>query len=494
MENNHYFTIKSTLKILLNSKIKILLIFAVIVTSVIGCVMEIPDDNESKFVRPGVKIDLPEIIKKGKITILAENSSTTYFYYKGKEMGFEFELLKIFADEIGVELEIKVVKNLDSLISMLNRGDGDLIACNYTITRERSKDINFSKSFIQTPQVLIQRKPEGWKDMKESEWKTLLINNPSELARKHIQVWKNSSYYQRLSHLQEEIGDTIFIDGVDGKIGGEELIEMVSEGLIDYTITERNVAKVNQQFFDNLYTEVEMSVKQKMAFGIRKSSPLLKLRLDQWLEKFKSKSTFKYISKKYFNMKHVRKNNGTNYAFLNKNSISKFDAFFKSAGEYSGWDWRLIAAVSYQESHFNPNALSFGGAYGMMQFMPSTGPTYGVFPDSPPEIQILGGSKKLMADEKYWMKVPNELQRKKFALASYNAGRGHILDAQRLAEKHGLNPLIWDDNVEKMLLNLAKKEYYQDDVVRHGMMKTKITYNYVNEVMERYFQWVTIYN
>ena len=110
--------------------------------------MEIPDDNESKFVRPGVKIDLPEIIKKGKITILAENSSTTYFYYKGKEMGFEYELLKIFADEIGVELEVKVVKNLDSLISMLNRGDGDLIACNYTITRERSKDINFSKSFI----------------------------------------------------------------------------------------------------------------------------------------------------------------------------------------------------------------------------------------------------------------------------------------------------------------------------------------------------------
>ncbi len=494
MENNHYFTIKSILKILLNSKIKILLIFAVIITSLVGCVMEIPDDNESKFVRPGVKIDLPEIIKKGKITILAENSSTTYFYYKGKEMGFEYELLKIFADEIGVELEVKVVKNLDSLISMLNRGDGDLIACNYTITRERSKDINFSKSFIQTPQVLIQRKPEGWRDMKESEWKTQLINNPSELARKHIQVWKNSSYYQRLSHLQEEIGDTIFIDGVDGKIGGEELIEMVSEGLIDYTITERNVAKVNQQFFDNLYTEVEMSVKQKMAFGIRKSSPLLKLRLDQWLEKFKSKSTFKYISKKYFNMKHVRKDNGTNYAFLNKNSISKFDAFFKSAGEYSGWDWRLIAAVSYQESHFNPNALSFGGAYGMMQFMPSTGPTYGVFPDSPPEIQILGGSKKLMADEKYWMKVPNELQRKKFALASYNAGRGHILDAQRLAEKHGLNPLIWDDNVEKMLLNLAKKEYYQDDVVRHGMMKTKITYNYVNEVMERYFQWVTIYN
>jgi len=68
------------------------------------------------------------------------------------------------------------------------------------------------------------------------------------------------------------------------------------------------------------------------------------------------------------------------------------------------------------------------------------------------------------------------------------------LDAQRLAEKHGLDPLVWDDNVEKMLLNLAKKEYYQDEVVRHGMMKTRITFNYVNEVMERYFEWVSVYN
>lgn len=456
--------------------------------------MDKTDEIEQKFIRPDVEIDLPEILQKGKITILAENSSTTYFYYKGREMGFEYELLKIFADEIGVELEIKVVKNLDSLITMLNRGEGDLIACNYTITRERSKDIDFSKSFIETPQVLIQRKPDGWKDMKKDEWESQMIKNPSELAQKKVQVWKNSSYYQRLTHLQEEIGDTIYIEGVDGKIGGEELIEMVSKGLIDYTVTESNVAKVNQQFFDNLYTKVEMSVEQKMAFGLRKSSPLLKIKLNEWLKKFKTKSTFKYISKKYFNRKHVRRGSGPNYAYLNSTSISKFDDFFRKAGEHSGWDWRLIAAVSYQESHFNPDAHSFGGAYGMMQFMPSTGPTYGVFPDSPPEIQILGGAKKLMADEKYWMKVPNELERKKFALASYNAGRGHILDAQRLAKKHGLDPLVWDDNVEQMLLNLAKKEYYQDEVVRHGMMKTRITYNYVREVMERYFEWVTIYD
>jgi membrane-bound lytic murein transglycosylase F len=168
-------------------------------------------------------------------------------------------------------------------------------------------------------------------------------------------------------------------------------------------------------------------------------------------------------------------------------------AFFKKAAEKTGWDWRMIAAVSYQESKFNPDALSFGGAYGMMQFMPNTGPTYGVYPDSPPETQIMGGALKLKADEKFWGEIPDVLERKKFAMASYNAGRGHILDAQRLARKHGLDPLRWEDNVEIMILNLSKQEYYQDEVVRHGMIRSKITYNYVLQVTERYFDWVGTY-
>jgi len=451
------------------------------------------DEVIETFDRPDAKIDLPEILQKGKITILAENSTTSYFYYKGKEMGFEYEILKLFAEEIGVELEVKVVNNLDDLVDLLNSGQGDLIACNYTVTRERSKIINFSTPFLQSQQVLVQRKPDGWEDMKKDEWKEQLISSPNELANKSVHVWKNSCYYERLNHLQEEIGDTIHIEGMEGNIGGEELIEMVAEGIIDYTVTEDVVAKVNNQFYDNLYTDVQLSVKQKIAFGMRKSSPLLKHKLDEWLNSFMEKSTFRYISKKYFDMKHVTNRPNKSYATLSKTKISPFDNAFKQAEKSSGWDWRLIAAISYQESKFNPNALSFGGAYGMMQFMPNTGPTYGVYPDSPPEIQILGGAKKLKADEKHWKLVADDFQRKKFSMASYNAGRGHIMDAQRLAKKHGLDPYKWDDNVEKMLLNLSKKEYYQDEVVRHGMMKTRITYNYVREVTERYLEWASIY-
>lgn len=459
-----------------------------------SCVMEKPNDGDNEdFRRPGAPIDLPEIIEKGKLTVLAENASATYFIYKGKKMGFEYELLSLFAEEIGVELEVKVVKNLDSLLVMLDRGEGDIIACNYTITRERAKLINFSKPIIQSPQVLVQRKPEGWEDMKEEEWKRKMITDPAQLAHKTVQVWKNSSYYERLLHLQEEIGDTILIEGVQGNVGGEELIEMVSDGIIDYTITEANVAKVNEHFFDNLYTDLELSVQQKMAFGMRKSSHLLKARLDAWLEDFKNKSTYKFITRKYFDQPKFAISTGSTFAALNGTRISQFDDIFKRAGEKSGWDWRLIASVAYQESKFNPNIQGFGGAYGMMQFMPGTGPKYGVYPDSPPEAQIMGGTKKLSGDEKYWSHIDDELQRKKFALATYNAGLGHIMDAVRLAKKHGLNPNRWDDNVEVMLLNLSKQEYYQDEVVRNGMLRSKTTYHYVRSVMSRYLEWAAVY-
>jgi len=471
----------------------LLLIFTLFAIS--SCVMESADEvtAEETFERPGVAVDLPEIMKKGKLTVLAENSTTSYFIYKGKKMGFEYEVLQLFAESLGLTLEVKIVNNLDSLITMLNRGDGDIIACNYTVTKERSRVINFSEPFIQTQQVLIQRKPDGWEDMKEEEWQAELISDPSQLAKKEVHVWKNSSYYQRLQHLQEEIGDTIFMEGVEGNIGGEELIEQVASGIIDYTIAENNVAKVNEQFFDNIYTGLDLSVKQKMAFGIRKSSHLLKAKLDAWLTEFKGKSTYKYISRKYYEMPHIARKSIKDNSSLDGTNISPYDNSFKKAAEMSGWDWRLIASVAYQESKFNPNALSFGGAYGMMQFMPNTGPHYGVFPDSPPGVQIMGGAKKLMADEKFWSAVPDPFQRKKFALGSYNAGRGHIQDAVRLAEKHGMNHLKWDDNVEVMLLNLSKREYYQDEVVRNGMMRGTTTYNYIRHVTERYMEWVTIY-
>lgn len=450
--------------------------------------------NETVIEYPSVSIDLPEILKRGKLTVLAENSSTSFFIYRGKKMGFEYEVLKEFANELGVELEIKIVNNLDKLTEMLNSGEGDIIACNYTVTRERSKAIDYSVPFLRTPQVLIQRKPEGWEKMSEAKLQKHIIRDPSQLANKKIHVWKNSSYYQRLSHLQDEIGDTIFMVEENGILSSEEMIEMVSEGLIDYTVTEANIARINERFFDNIDVETEISVRQKIAFGLRKASPLLSARLDKWLLAFMDKKTFKYLKSKYFDLKHLPAKTEDYLASIKGGHLSKFDDLFKKAAAKHGeLDWQLLASVAYQESKFNPNVVGFGGAYGMMQFMPNTGPKYGVYPNSTPEVQINGAMKKLNKDYSNWKNIPDNDQRAKFTLATYNAGKGHIEDAQRLAKKHGLDPLIWDENVEKMMLNLSKGEYYRDEVVKHGALRGSHTYKYVRTVFGRYVEWKSVY-
>jgi membrane-bound lytic murein transglycosylase F len=447
------------------------------------------EKGQTDFNKNEYKFDLDQIIQRGKLVVLAENSSSSYFIYREREMGFEYEVLREFCKEIGVEMEIKIIENLDLVIEQLRAGEGDIISANFTITKERNKIINFSRPLMSIQQVLVQRKPS----LQPGNISTLL-NDPSQLSRKKVNVWKKSSYYDRLINLQEEIGDTIYIKGEDGIVSAEELIELVAEGLIDYTVVEENVAKINQRFFANLDVSLPISAKQKIAFGLRESSPLLKARLDQWMDTFGKTDLYKYIYHKYFILSQERADTYTRDMEADAEKISPYDDFFRAAGKKHKVDWRWLAALCYQESRFNPNATSFGGAYSMMQFMPEVGPSFGVYPDSPPEQQIMGGAKKIMTDFRYWKSIPNELQRMKFALGSYNCGGGHILDAQRLAKKYGKDPLMWDENVEEMVLKLSRKEFYRDPVVRNGAMRGTITYKYVREIYGRYLQYSVMYD
>lgn len=433
--------------------------------------------------------DLPNILKKGKLTVLAENSTATYFIYRGKKMGLEYELLKEYAEHLGVQLEIKMVDNIDELSALLNNGKGDLIACNLTITKERAKTFAFSKPYLRASQVLVQRKPKDWRSMKASEWKRQLISDPLELIHKTIHVWKNSSYYDRLTHLQEELGDTIYIEGVSGDVIPEELIEQVAEGVIDYTVTDENVAKINSRFYNNIDISLALSVKQQIAFAMRKENPMLLEHFNNWLVEFMKTTTFRYIKHKYLNISQFSSKSKDEFSTLGGKRISRFDqAIQKVAGEYN-WDWRLLAALVYQESKFKTGEISWAGAYGLMQFMPGTGPSYGVYPDSPPDVQIRGGMKKLNKNYGDWHMISDSIQRIKFTLATYNAGLGHIKDAQFLAEKYGDDPNLWDNHVEKYVLRLSKPKYYRERGVRNGYLRGNETYNYVREIFSRFAEY-----
>ena len=308
-----------------HTKNSLFCIYLILITSIIaGCSSDKNQDDKPQEVSESVK-DYQRIIESGSLVVLAENSSTSYFVYRGEKMGFEYEILREFAKEIGLELEVKTVANLDNLIPMLDNKEGDIISCNYTVTRERTKEIDFSVPYIQTPQVLIQKKPEGWRKMDTEDIDRALIREPIDLARKHVNVWEHSSYYQRLIHLQEEIGDSIYIDPVNGLIGSEELIEQVSQGIIDYTVVEENIARVNSRFYDNIDIATAISVKQNIAFGLRKSSTLLKAKLDKWMEGFMESKKYKYIYRKYYEIGVNGMAPDDKFSSVGKGKVSPYD-------------------------------------------------------------------------------------------------------------------------------------------------------------------------
>jgi membrane-bound lytic murein transglycosylase F len=438
-------------------------------------------------------LSLEKIQKKGKLVVLAENSTTSYFIYKGKKLGFEYDILKQFANDLGVKLEVKVIKNLDHSFELLNNGEGDILACNLTLTKERKKQILFSVPFLRTNLVLVQRKPKNWRNMPSKKWRDSILTDPVELAHKKIHVWENSIYFTRLTNLMDEIGDTIYLVPESGDVETELLIEKVADGEIDYTVADQNIAIVNQRFYDNLDINLPLSVKQQIAFGLSKESKALQTALNNWLVDFMKKPIYAYLHHKYFEISTYTSKSRSTFSSLGGKKISPYDAIIKKEANKIGIDWRLVCSIIYQESKFIPDLESWAGAYGLMQFMPGTGERFGVYPDSPPNIQVKGGMQYIQYIYRLWKKIPNENDRIHFLVASYNCGAGHIIDAQRIAEKYGYNPLIWKENVALFVPKMSSAKYYNDNVVKNGSFNGKLVINYVNEVMTRYIEYKTAF-
>ena len=174
-------------------------------------------------------------------------------------------------------------------------------------------------------------------------------------------------------------------------------------------------------------------------------------------------------------------------------SLSPYDEIVKRYASTINWDWRLITSLIYQESGFDHYSESWTGASGLMQLMPSTAESYGIDSLSAPEDNIQAGIKYLeWLDKQFIDKVPDSLERKKFILAAYNVGLGHVFDAMRLATKFELNPEFWESNVAEMLKNKSIPEYYKDDVVYYGYCRGSEPFNYVKEVLERFEHYKNI--
>jgi membrane-bound lytic murein transglycosylase F len=468
----------------------LIIVFTFLITVLISC-SDNPSSTRVKNIK-SVSFDLDSIRKRGKLIAVTDFNSTNYFIYKGEPMGFNYELLKSFSDYIGIDLEIVTENHLDHAFGMLNSGEADLLALGLTVNSSRKKDILFSEPIDETRQVLVQRKPRNWRSLTADDLDRRLVRNQLGLAKRTIYVQKGTPHVERLHTLADEIGDSINI--IEVPYESEKLIQHVANGEIDFTVCNENVALVNSTYYPDIDVNTPVSFPQSLAWGVRKeNSNALLNELNRWIISFRKTGSYALLHAKYFNNSRSSIIVKSDYYALNTGKVSQYDDLIRRYSASIKWDWRLLAALICQESHFNPNVQSLAGAYGLMQIMPLTGRSFGIDITSSPENNMKAGIHYIN-----WLhsifdpKISNEIERLNFILASYNAGPGHVLDAMKLAEKNGMDPQKWDGNVALWLTKKSDPRYYNDIVVKNGYFRGTESVAFVSEILNRFEHYKNI--
>ncbi len=450
------------------------------------------NDNEEKLseiVARSVQTDfsLQNVFERDTLIALTDYNSTNYFIYRGEPMGYQFEMLKQFADHLGVNLKLVITNDMHQAFEMLNNNEVDLIAMGLTVTRDRQKIVDFTLPQIQTKQVLVQRKPENWRKMRTwDEIEEQLIRNPLDLAGKTVYVQQGTVFANRLAILANEIGDTIkIIEDPEREV--EQLITAVANGEIEYTISDEHIAKVNEKYYPNIDVSTAVSFPQHVAWAVKPGEDSLKFAVDKWILSYNKSVASRYIYDKYFNNPRSVNITRSEYHSIGGGKISQYDDIIRELSADHGLDWRLVASLIYQESRFHPEVKSWVGAFGLMQLMPATAEIYGVDSTSSAAEQIWAGIKFIRwIDKQLPPEIDDPEERIRFMFAAYNVGIAHIYDARRLAEKHGKDPNIWTDNVDFFILHKSDPTYYRDPVVKYGYARGEETYKFVVEIFERY--------
>jgi membrane-bound lytic murein transglycosylase F len=420
--------------------------------------------------------DLAQIKKKGVLTVLTLNRSNSYFIYRGEEMGFQYELAEQFAHSLGVKMQIKTARNIRELVAKLKRGEGDIIAYNLPFTKQNRDSVLFCGEQTVTHQVVVQRKGRGLQ----------ILTNVTQLIGKDVYV-KPGRYYDRMVNLNRELGGGILIHKVEGdSINTEDLIYDVSEGKIKYAVADNDEAMLNKTYYENLDVSLSVSFDQRASWAVRRDSWQLAQEATRWYRENVSSTDYKQSMQRYFSISKERA--GGHYSFTRR-KISPYDALFRKYAKKIGWDWRLLAAIAYKESRFNPRVVSWAGARGLMQLMPLAAKAAGLSRGEAlnPEESIKGAVRCIAMIEKQLREVKNPHERLLFVLASYNAGYGHVSDAMALASKYGKSRHRWKGNVEKYLLLKSREQYYNDPVCENGYFRGLETYDFVRDV-EDYYQ------
>lgn len=413
----------------------------------------------------------------GTLTAVTLYSSTSYFQYKMQTMGYEYDLIRDFARSEGLKLEVKVARNLGQLVEMVERGEADIAAYPVPANTLLKQQVRYCGHEDISSQVLVQRAGKG----------DTLLTDVTQLIGKTVYVPAGSKYAERLHNLDDELGGGIRVREMErDSLSAEDLIGMVSTGEIPYTVCDDKTARLNKTYYWNIDIRMKVSFPQRASWIVSRDRPELAEAVDRWASDKAGERTYRAAAKRYFELSKQPMNG--DIPEVKAGQLSPYDALFRKHARNIGWDWQLLASISYQESRFNPSLVSWAGAEGLMGIMPNTAKALGVTPHElkEPDAGIRTGVDCLRRFRQGFTKVEDPEEKIKFTLAAYNAGIGHVYDAQRLAEKYGKDPYVWEGNVAEYVRLKSEPEYYNDPVCKHGYLRGSETCNYVEEILQRY--------
>lgn len=417
--------------------------------------------------------NLPDTLKIGTIY-----SPTTFFTFRGDTLGYEYERILNFTRNNNIKVQFIIFKNLDEMIELLDSGKIDVIAYEVPIINKYKSIVLHCGTENITNQVLVQQKSKD------------LITDVTQLIGKDVYVTKGSKHEIRLQNLDNELGGGISIHSLPSdSIIPEDLIKLVSDGKIPYTIIDSDIAKLNKTYFKNIDVNLHVSFDQRSSWAVNKNDYVLAEYINSWSKQLTNTKESKQILKRYFELSKNEALSSRPKIDIQNNIISEYDYLFKKYAKEIDWDWKLLAAQAWCESHFDTTAVSWAGARGLMQLMPSTARAYGLEADkiTNPELNIKAAVANIKdLNSILSSRISDKQERIKFIIAAYNSGAGHILDAIALAKKYGKDYQKWEDNVSITLQWKANPEYFNDEVCKSGYFRGSQTIVYVNKVEECY--------
>jgi membrane-bound lytic murein transglycosylase F len=400
---------------------------------------------------------VPPFAHSNELVVVTRNSATTrYVGPEGDYVGFEQDLMDLFAKETGKQVRVIERNRLGEILPTVQHRLAHFAAAGLSITPDRQSVVTFGPAYLTIQKAVVYN-----------------TDNPrprslQNLLGKRVAVLAASSSAGQLQAAARDVRGLSWEEMPAANV--DHLLELLSAGKIDYVVSDSHFVELARNFYPNIATAFTFGAPEPLAWAMPKDAdPALIQSVQAFFDRIAANGTLRVLLDRHFG--HVRRlDQGDIVAFLTRREtvLPQYIGLFQEAQELTGIDWRLLAALGFQESHWNPIATSPTGVRGLMMLTGITADRMGVTDRLDPRQNILAGARYLqMLMDSLPPRIP-EPDRTWMALAAYNVGYGHVEDARIIAQRRGLNPDSWAD-LKKTLPLLARSNYY--NTVKRGFAR-----------------------